>query len=193
LQHDLADGIQRRAALAFDTHQQQYQQRREEDADQAGRRGAADGRRHIATRQRGKGDGRLHGGGQRTEVEHAQVQLVTDHRRQHRLERQSQQRKHDEGAGEHQQVQAPVAGTGEDRFARQLGAVHEEQQRDGSCRQPLEEHRAAPFAGKQRGNGNHGEQGQGEVVEEQAELGHMDFLGTCRRQGSTLTWAPTSD
>ena len=90
-------------------------------------------------------------------------------------------------------MQTPVAGTGEDRLARQLGAVHEEQQRDGGGRQPFEEHRAAPFAGEQGGDGNHGEQGQGEVVEEDSELGHEGFLGACGQQGSTLTWAAPSD
>jgi hypothetical protein len=75
-------------------------------------------------------------------------------------------------AGKDQQVQAPVAGAGNDRFTRQLGAMHEEQQGDGGGREPLEEHRDLPFAGEQRGNRDHREQGQGEVIEEKAELGH---------------------
>ncbi|MNU79749.1 hypothetical protein D3C71_693660 [compost metagenome] len=80
LHADLDDRIEGRAAVAVHVQQQGHQQRREEDPEQTGCGGAANRCRHVAARQRGKGNRRLHGGGQRTEVEHAHVQVGADHR-----------------------------------------------------------------------------------------------------------------
>ncbi len=65
-----------------------------------------------------------------------------------------------------------MAGTGENRLARQLGAVHEEQQGDGQGRGPAEDHRALAFAGQEGGDGDDHQQGEGEVIEQQAQMGH---------------------
>ena len=137
------------AAIPVHVEQQRYQQRCQEDAEQTGRRRAADGRRDIAAGQGRKGNRRLHGGRQGAEVEHAHVQLVADQRRQHWLERQAQQRKQYEGQAEHQQMQTPVAGTGDDSLARQLGAVQEKQQRDGQVGDPAERHGGLAAGGQQ--------------------------------------------
>ena len=117
LQADLADGVEGRAVVAVHAHQHGHQQRRDEDAQQAGGRRTADRRCDIAACQGGEGDGRLHRGWQRTEVEHAHEQLGAQQGLQGRAQRQPEQREEDEGAGKHQQVQAPVTGTGDDRLA----------------------------------------------------------------------------
>ncbi len=57
-----------------------------------------------------------------------------------------------------------MAHAGEDRTARQLGAVHEEQQADGQISNPLEYRHALPARWQQRGDGHRTEQGQSEVV-----------------------------
>ncbi len=62
-------------------------------------------------------------------------------------------------------MQAPVPGTGDDRLARQLGAVQEKQQADGQVGQPAKVHRAVARARQYGGNQYHPEQGQGEIVE----------------------------
>ncbi|MNN04105.1 hypothetical protein D3C81_1168220 [compost metagenome] len=144
--------------------QQGHQQRREENPEQAGRRRAANRRRDVAPRQRSKGNRRLHRGGQRAQVEHAHVQVIADQRRQQRLERQAEQRKQHEGQAEHQQMQAPVPGTGDDRLAGQLGAMQEKQQRDGDVGQPAKTDRDLAAGRQQAGERDHADQGQGEVV-----------------------------
>ena len=79
-----------------------------DDAEQVRDRGAAQRRRHIATRDRGEGDRRLHRGRQQAEVDKAEREV----RRQPRPRRggcgEADQRKQDEGRGEHQRLQAPV-------------------------------------------------------------------------------------
>ncbi|MNM92697.1 hypothetical protein D3C81_1050400 [compost metagenome] len=172
LQDNLQHRLQARTAVALHAHQQHHQQRRQGDAQQARRRCAADRRRDVAAGQRGEGNRRLHRCRQRAQIEHAQVQFIAHQRQQQRLERHAQQRKHHEGAGEHQQVQAPVPGTGRHRLTRQLGPVQEEQQADGQVGQPTEQHRPIAFTGQQGGQQNHPEQGQGEIVEQHPQVLH---------------------
>src|SRR5690606_23436274 len=169
LQADLLDGVQgggRRAGVRIE--QQLEQHGREHDADQAGGRGAADSGGNVAAGDGGEGDGRLHGPGQGAQVQDAHEQGHAQQRQQNGLQDQAQQRKHDEGAAEHQQVQAPVRGAGDDGFARELGAVHEEQQGDGQAGDQLENDGALAVGGKQRGQGHDADQDQGEIVEQQS-------------------------
>ncbi|KAI1692122.1 hypothetical protein DdX_21422 [Ditylenchus destructor] len=66
---------------------------------------------------------------------------------QDRLEHQPQHREQHEGAREHQQVQPPVHEPVDDRLARQLGPVQEEQQADGHRGQPSKKCAMRPLAG----------------------------------------------
>ncbi|MNM92318.1 hypothetical protein D3C81_1046460 [compost metagenome] len=65
-----------------------------------------------------------------------------------------------------------MGGAGDDGLPRQLGAVEEEQQGDAGVGDPAESCRHLALAGEQGGDGHGGDQGQGEVVGEQAWAGH---------------------
>ncbi|KTC39147.1 hypothetical protein AO260_16325 [Pseudomonas sp. ABAC21] len=176
LHADFQDRIHRGAALTVHVEQQRHQQRREENTEQAGSRRTADRRRDVAARQGGESNRRLHRGRQRTQVQHAHVQVFTDQRRQHWLERQAQQGKQHEGQAEHQQVQTPVTGTGDDGSARQLGAVQEKQQRNRQVGHPAKGHRRLAVDRQQGGKDHRGDQGQGEIVGEKTWTGHKQIF-----------------
>jgi hypothetical protein len=61
-------------------------------------------------------------------------------------------------------MQAPMPGTGDDRLARQLGAMQKKQQGDGDVGQPPEAHRDLTADGQHTGEQYDADQGQGEVV-----------------------------
>ena len=157
------------------------QQGREEHAEDARQRGTAHGRRHVAARHRGERDGRLHGGGQGAQEQHAQVQLRRQQPAGQRLEQQPQQREQDEGAGEDRQVQAPVQHAADDRFARQARAVQEEQRGDGDGGDIVEHQGGGAFHRQQRGQADGAQQGEGEVVRSQARppAGHGGWAPWC--------------
>ncbi len=178
LQNDRTDGVQYVGIAALGMHQRPHQQRRQEHAENARCRGAADRRRHVAARRRRKGDGRLHRGRQRAQVEEAEIDRRRHDARHQQVHRQPEQREQRKGAEEHQQVQLPVTHAGDDRLARQLGAVHKEQQRDGGGGQVFKEGFPDAFAGEQRGDDHHQNQNQQKFINAQTlQPGHeTDFL-----------------
>ena len=104
--------------------------------------------------------------------QHAQVERLAEQGCGQRPEDQSERREHRERAEEDDEVQAPVARPRAKRGPRQLGPVEEEQQADGDPRQPGEGFGAVALARPPRGGGDHGDQGQREVVEEKSEIFH---------------------
>ena len=58
-----------------------------------------------------------------------------------------------------------MPGAGDDRLARQLGTMQEEQQADGQVGQPAKIHRTIARARQDGGDQNHPKQSQGEIVE----------------------------
>lgn len=128
----------------------------------------------------------MHRGRQGAEEQDAEVQLRGDHRRQCRFQRQAEQREHHESAGEHQQVQAPVGHAGDDRLARQLGAVEEEQQADADVGHPFEDHGGLAAAGQESGEKDGGDQRQGEVIRKETRSGHGHALQDRGTHGSLL-------
>jgi hypothetical protein len=77
----------------------------------------------IAARRCRECDRRLDGRGQQAQEQDAEIQLGREQQQDGGLEQQRQHGKQRKGAQQHQQVQAPVGCTGDDRGARQLGAV----------------------------------------------------------------------
>ncbi|ELQ17235.1 Atu protein [Xanthomonas translucens DAR61454] len=186
LQHDLAHRLQRIGHRALRAGQQAHQQWRQEHPEQARQRGAAHRRRHVAASHRGERDRRLHGGRQRAQEQHADVQLRGQQPVRQRLEQQSQQREQHESGGEDGQVQAPVQRAGDDRLARQARAVQEEQRGDGDVGDVVHDRRGLPVHRQQRGQQHGAEQGQGERFDaqffQQAHRGwNLGEVG--RRQG----------
>ncbi|MNL01430.1 hypothetical protein D3C87_1219000 [compost metagenome] len=57
-----------------------------------------------------------------------------------------------------------MSGTGDDRFARELGPVQEKQQGNGDVGQPAETDGDLAAGGQQTGDNDHTDQGQGEVI-----------------------------
>ncbi|KAG0921865.1 hypothetical protein G6F32_014915 [Rhizopus arrhizus] len=75
LQHDAADGMQRIVDAAGGAGQCGQQQRGQEHTEDARQRSTAHRCGYVAARHRSERDGRLHGGGQGAQEQHAQVQL----------------------------------------------------------------------------------------------------------------------
>ncbi|KAG1443502.1 hypothetical protein G6F57_018082 [Rhizopus arrhizus] len=100
LQHDAADGMQRIVDAAGGAGQCGQQQRGQEHTEDARQRSTAPRCGYVAARHRSERDGRLHGGGQGAQEQHAQVQLRGQQPAGQRLEHQPQQREQDEGAGQ---------------------------------------------------------------------------------------------
>ena len=115
----------------------------------------------IAAGHGGEGDGRLHGGGQGTEVEETEVDGRAQPVGYQRREQEPQQRKQHEGAGHHHQMQPPVAEPRQQVLARQLGAMHEEQERHRQLGQQTEPDGHLPLAGEEGGQGDHHNQYRG--------------------------------
>ncbi|CAM2147795.1 hypothetical protein PT2222_10293 [Paraburkholderia tropica] len=178
LQHDVPDRVPcRGAAGRLIGDDEAHQRGRDEDADQARRRRAAHGRRHVAARDRGERDRRLHGGGQRAEEQHAHIERGRDERREQRLEREAEHGEQHEGARQHDEVQTPVRGARDDRLARELGAVQEEQQADGDVGEPVERHGGRAVHGQQAGEDHGADEAQREVIGQEFRTSHYTISG----------------
>ena len=81
----------------------------------------------------------MHGRGQGAEVEESLIRFRDEQRRHQRAQGETEQREQDEGGGKYQQMQSPVADACQHRFAREFGAVHEEEQGDGGGGEVFEE------------------------------------------------------
>ena len=156
LQHDRLHRMEQ-ICLPLRTEEQADEDGREEDAQQAGQRGATHGGGDVAARHRGEGDGGLHRSGQGAEIEETLVNIRRDERRRQWVQSEAEQRKEDERRRQHQTVQPPVADAGKNGLARELGAVHEKQQGDGSGGEVLEEGLTNALRGDD-GRGEHHQQ-----------------------------------
>jgi hypothetical protein len=106
----------------------------------------------------------LHGGGQNAQINKAGIQLGADVDRRPPFKQHAQRRENNEGAEHHPQMQPPVVAAGQNGFARQLGAVHKEQQGnggDGQCVQPADELAARR---QERSQQHGGDQRQGKAI-----------------------------
>ncbi len=181
LQRDVAQRIARRHGRSLGMNQRGDEQRRQHDADQARERCTAHGRGDIAVSDRRERDRRLHGRRQRAQEQHAERQLRTDQRGRQRLQGQADQWEQRERAQEHEQMQPPVRDAGDDGFARQLRAVHEEQQRDRQLGDPGENHRRLAAARHDARQRHADEQRDREAVEQQGESVNHDGRSQVRK------------
>ncbi len=177
-QHDLqTDVAERREAQALPGRRDQRRQDRgDEDAGHVRQRGAAQGRRHVAARDRSEGDRRLHRGRQQRQKDQAGHDVIGQPRLGQDADRHAERRKEDEGAGRHQGLQAPVDQAFPDRARRQLGAVQKKQGRDGPIDR-LVQHQGRPPPGRQdKGQGDRRDQAKQVGIERktQATRGHDD-------------------
>jgi hypothetical protein len=115
----------------------------------------------------------------------AGVQLGRHQRLQHGAQHQAQHREQHEGAGHYQQMQPPVAQAGQHRLARELGAVHEEQQGHHAHGGFLQESRGHARGRRHAGQHHGGDKREGEVVGKQAGAGHGQQ--SCEGKGRILT------
>ncbi|ABA50975.1 Atu, putative [Burkholderia pseudomallei 1710b] len=175
LHHDRADRAprRRRRARALRRHHHADERRRDEDAEQARRGRRADGRRHVALGDRRERDRRLHRRRQRAEKQHAGVQRGRDERREHGLERQAEQREQRERAEQHERMQPPVRRARDDRFARELRAVQEEQQADRDVGRPVERVRGLAAARQEAREHDGADEREREVVGNEAGTRHF--------------------
>ena len=169
LHHDGLNGVPGIDPLPLHIDHQPHQHRREEDAEDAGGRGAAHRRRHIAPRHGGEGDGRLHGGGQGAQIQETEIDGRAQPLGHQGREQQPQQREEQEGARHHHQVQPPVAEARQQVLARQLGTMHEEQERHRQLGQQTEPDGHLPLAGEEGGQGHHGNQHRGKRIQTHGE------------------------
>gem|GEM_PF-4184063 len=139
------------ALCAVHIHHQADQQRREEDAQQAGGRGGAHRSRYVTTGQRGKGDCGLHGGRQDAEVEKTGIELRADVDRRPPGKQHAQHREQNKGAAHHPQMQPPVTATGNNGFPGEFGPVHKEEQGDSGRSESFKEGDEAAAGWKKRG------------------------------------------
>ncbi|KAI3489450.1 hypothetical protein L1887_46496 [Cichorium endivia] len=139
------------AFRAVHVHQQAHQQRGNENPKQAGCRCRADRGRNVPSRQRGKGNGGLHGSRQNTEIQETGVERRVDVNRRPPGKQHSEDWEQNERAAHHPEVQPPVATARDNGFAGEFCAVHKEQQCDGGRRQSLKKRDESPARREERG------------------------------------------
>lgn len=108
LQTDFADLLK----VTFRTvhvHQQAHQQRGDENPQQAGCRCRADGGRNVPSRQRGKGNGGLHGSRQNAEIQKTGIERRVDVNRCPPCKQHAEDREENERAAHYPEMQPPVA------------------------------------------------------------------------------------
>ena len=113
----------------------------------------------------------MHRSGQGAEIEEALVNIRQDDGRRQWVQGEAEQRKEDERRRQHQTVQPPVADTGKNGLARELGAVHEKQQGDGSGGEVLEEGLTDALCGNNRCGQHHQQNHHEERVKPQTADG----------------------
>ena len=176
LQHDIADRVPCGTGVtAAVRHHETDQRGRDEDAEQARRRGSANRCRHIALGNGGERDRRLHGGRQRAQEQNAHVQRGRDERREDGFQRQAEQGKQHESAEQYNDVQTPVGHARHYRFAGELRTVKEKQQSDRNVGQPVEADRRRAAARQQAGKDHRAYECKGEVIGEKLGAGHREF------------------
>ena len=141
-------------------HQQGHECRRQEDAQEIGERGRADRSRHIAPRNRGECDRRLHRGRQQRQEQQAHG-IFAGHEWQ-QAEAQPEQREQREGHAKNGKVQPPIARPLPDRLARELGSVKEEQQDDAGIGQSAGNRHPDPARRQEAGDDDNRDQCQHE-------------------------------
>ncbi len=128
LDNDVAGAPDRESALR--AQQQASEQRGQQHAEKVGQRGGAKRGRHVAAGDGGEGDRRLD-----CRRQHRKQDQPSPKRRRQKLWRhgargQRQGGKQQEGRGQDNDVQPPVARPGQRRLRGQAGAMQEKQQRD---------------------------------------------------------------